>query len=114
MHIPRDYVLRLTDAFKTKYNRDLICHQLRQLHSDFPGIHQDRSDVYTIESYFIWKKVHSDMLSTCTHHIRLKSIPTARIELEINKSFDGDPMKLYKYLFEGNEVVFDCLKLVYD
>ena len=36
MHIPRYDVVRLAEAFKTKYNRELIGNQLGQFHSDFP------------------------------------------------------------------------------
>ena len=37
MHIPRDDVTRLAEAFKNKYNLELIGNQLGQFHSDFPG-----------------------------------------------------------------------------
>ena len=29
------------------------------------------------------------------------------IRLEIDKSFEGDPMKLCRHLFDGNSIVFD-------
>ena len=110
MHVHRDDVTRLSDAFKTKYNWELISNQLRQFHCDLPGINPDRREPYAVESYFIWKKVYIDKLSTRVYHIRLKGIPTVSIELVINKKFDDCQLTLYKYLFEENSVEFNLLE----
>ena len=40
----------------------------------------------------------------------MKGIDVASIQLEVNKSFNGDPMKLYHYLFEGNPLTFNLLE----
>ena len=62
MHIPRDDVSSLASAFQAKYNRELIGSKLGQFHSDFPGTNVDGSEVYAVESYFIWKKAYIDKL----------------------------------------------------
>ena len=114
IHIPRDNVERMVDAFKTKYNRDLIGNQLGQFYNELPGTNPNRSEVYAVESYFIWKKAYIDKLSSDHYHIHLEGIPLASIQLEINKNFNGDAMSLYKRLFEGGSVAFDLLKLGFD
>ena len=63
MHILRNEVPILADAFETKYNRELFGSQLGQFHSDFSGINQDGYEVYAIKSYFIWMRVNIDKLS---------------------------------------------------
>ena len=110
MHIPCDSISSLAMAFKNKYNRELIGNQLGQFHSDFPGKNVDGSEVYAVESYFIWKKAYIDKLSNGLHHIRFKGIPEASIQLVVKRSFEGNPMKLYEHLFEGNEVTFYSLE----
>lgn len=49
MHIPRDGVSLLSNAFKAKYNRELIGNQRGQFHIDFLC----DEEVYAVESFFI-------------------------------------------------------------
>ena len=108
MHIPRDSVL--AEAFQTKYNRELIGSKLGQFYSDFPGTNANGSEVYAVESYFIWKKAYIDKLSNGGYHIRLKGIPLVSIQLVVERRLGGDPMKLYEYSFEGSRITFDLLE----
>ena len=110
MHILRDSVASLAEAFRNKYNRELIGNQLGQFHSDFPGKNTDGSETCAAESYFIWKKAYINKLSNGLHHIRPKGIPEASIRLVVERSFGNDSMKLYEHLCEGREAEFDLLE----
>ena len=41
------------------------------------------------------------------YHIRLKGIPAKCIVAKCNSDYGGDPMRLYKELYEGRTVSFD-------
>ena len=110
VHIPRDDVSLLANAFKNKYNTELIGNQLGQFHSGFLGTNADGSEVYAVESYFIWKKAYIDKLSNGLYHIRLNGTLQTSIELVIERSFGGDALALYEHLLEGHDVVFDLFE----
>ena len=111
MHIENDDLPKLAEAFKNKYNRELIGSNLGQFHSDFPNINNHSEMPQSIESYFIAKKVYIDKLQDSTgeidYMIRGKGLTQNSIKDAANKRFNGDLMKLYKSMYEGNVETFD-------
>lgn len=59
----------------------------------------------SIESYFLMKKMYIDKLQDSTGEIdymtRGKGLTEQSIKYAYKNEFDNDPMKLYKYLYEG-------------
>ena len=113
MHIEVDDLPKLVEAFKNKYNRDLIGSNLGQFHSDLPTINNHDEMPKAIESYFLMKKMYIDKLQDSTgeidYMIRGKGITQNSIKYA-TKLFNNDTMKLYKYLYEGNSQTFDLTK----
>lgn len=127
MHIDSDMVPTLAEAFKKKYDKELIGKELGQFHTDFEfagsyhivnGMLEKVGDsmqsvgtIKAIESYFIGKKTYIDKLvdeaGQVCYHIRLKGIPARCIQAKCGKDYGGDPMLLYKDLYEGKTVSFD-------
>ena len=70
----------------------------------------DVSEVYAVESHFICKNAYIEKLSSGEYYIFLKGIQLASIQLEIAQCFEGDPMKLYEYLFGCGSITFDLLE----
>ena len=68
-------------------------------------------DIKAMESYFIAKKTYLDKLiddaGQVCYHIRLKGIPSKCIQAKCNEMYKGNPMGLYKDLFNGKTVAFD-------
>jgi hypothetical protein len=127
MHLDYDMVETLGAKFKTKYGRELIGKHLGQFHTDFEfagcfHIVNDKlervgdsmksvGDIKAVESYFIAKKTYLDKLiddaGQVCYHIRLKGIPSKCIQAKCNEMYKGNPMGLYKDLFNGKTVAFD-------
>ena len=72
---------------------------------------QSVGDIKAVESYFIGKKTYIDKLvdeaGQVCYHIRLKGIPARCIQAKCDEDYGGDPMLLYKDLYEGKTVSFD-------
>ncbi|GMF65805.1 unnamed protein product [Phytophthora lilii] len=102
MHINRQSLPILSNAFREKYNRELVGKGMGQFHSDFE-LEGSRGEVFATESYFIGKKTYVDFLK-CTEndvegvHKRMKGIPSKLIT---------DPRKTYKGLYDGIDQEFD-------
>ncbi|CAL6097317.1 DNA_polymerase [Hexamita inflata] len=66
MHIENDKIKMLSEAYKSKYNRELIGENQGQFHSDFdPEEFKkmfDKSSIVSVESIFVSKKVYIDKL----------------------------------------------------
>ena len=130
MHIPEKHLPALRDAFRVKYGRELVGKLLGQFHTDFdiyePVLNEQgqrigsggkvsASDIYAEESYFLGKKCYIDRLigtgadgqRLTDYHIRMKGVPNASIWHRANQDFGGDPMLIYKALFEGESIEFD-------
>ena len=114
MHIEINDLPKLQKAYKEKYNRELIGKYLGQFHSDFPTINGHKEMPESIESYFLMKKMYIDKLQDSTGEIdymtRGKGLTEQSIKYAYKNEFDNDPMKLYKYLYEGNQQTFDLTK----
>ena len=114
MHIECDDLPKLVDAFREKYNRELIGKQLGQFHSDFTS-DSGRSDVkHAVESIFLMKKMYVDKLlmndNSIEYMIRGKGLTLNSIRYAIDKFHNGSVMKLYTHLFNGNNQIFDLTK----
>ena len=106
--IQNDKIDMLAEAFKQKYNRELIGNQLGNFHSDFDPINDHKEVPVSIESYFITKKCYIHKLTDSTGEIgyafRCKGITKQAIE---RRCQEIGFMNLYKSLFDGNKQVFD-------
>ena len=114
MHIEVDDLPKLVEAYREKYNRELIGENLGQFHSDFTS-DTGRSDVqYADESIFLMKKMYIDKLkmndNTHEYMIRGKGLTLKSIIYEYQTRFHNDPMELYNHLYNGNNVIFDLTK----
>jgi hypothetical protein len=115
MHIDFDKVDStngiLQNAFREKYGRELVGNQLGQFHVDFEDLAKDGGEVSAKESYFLGKKTYIDELTdeqgNKGYHIRMKGIPGKCIDAKVKDEYDGDPLLLYKDLYEGKPVTFD-------
>ncbi|CAL6008433.1 DNA_polymerase [Hexamita inflata] len=78
MHVEADKIKLLAEAYKTKYNRELIGDAQGQFHSDFdPEEFKkmfDKSSIVSVESIFVSKKVYIDKLEM---KIIKKKVPRA-------------------------------------
>jgi hypothetical protein len=104
-----DDLLRLEDAFKQKYNRELRGTNLGNFHSDFPTINSHSEVPWSIEAYFIAKKIYIHHIQDSTGDtdfvIRGKGLTQESIKQAGKEK--GGLMNLYKSLFEGEEIEFD-------
>lgn len=111
MHLDFDKVDALADAFRVKYGRELVGKQLGQFHVDFEDLAKDGGEVSANESYFLGKKTYIDRLidekGNVGYHIRMKGIPGKCIDAKVNAEYGGEPLLLYKDLFDGKAVKFD-------
>ena len=114
MHIESADLPKLEKAFRDKYNRELIGKNLGQFHSDFPEINGHKEMPQAIESYFLMKKMYIDKLQDSTgdiaYMIRGKGLTQNSIKYKYNEDFNGDVMKLYETLYNGNSITFDLAK----
>ena len=114
MHIEVDDLPKLVNAYKEKYNRDLIGENLGQFHSDFTS-DTGRSDVqYAVESIFLMKKMYVDKLkmsdNSYEYMIRGKGLTLNSIKYEYQSHFHNNPMELYKHLYDNYSITFDLTK----
>ena len=111
MHIMTEDLPKLEEAFKQKYGRELRGKNLGQFHSDFPTINGHNEIPISTDSIFLMKKMYIDKLTDSTgdidYMIRGKGLTQNSISAVYNKHYNGDPMKLYEDLYNGNEVTFD-------
>ena len=113
MHMDYKKFQLLGEAFKNKYNRELIGEDLGQFHVDFE-MDGAASDIYAKEGYFIAKKTYFDDLESkdekgniINHeHTRLKAIPESCIDYTINKE-NIDVKTLFKKLYNGEAIHLD-------
>ena len=114
MHIEVEDLPRLVEAFKEKYNRELIGSNLGQFHSDFPTINGHEETPVSIESYFLMKKMYIDKLQDSSkqidYMIRGKGLTQASIEYAADRWHHSNYMELYRSIYEGNNQTFDLTK----
>ena len=112
MHMDYDQVDKLRKLFEEKYGRELNGEDLGQFHTDFGNIGGDKkSKVWAEESIFLSKKTYIDKLvdeeGNSGFHIRMKGIPSNCINHKAKYMFEENPMKMYEYLFNGNELCYN-------
>lgn len=108
--IERDDLPNLAESFKNKYNRELIGTNLGQFHCDFPSINGHNEMPWSVEAYFIMKKMYvhkiTDSSNDIDYVIRGKGLTQNSIKYA-TKKFNNNPLSLYKSLYEGNSQTFD-------
>jgi len=109
IHIDKDRVQDLADAFRVKYNQELIGKQLGQFHTDFPTT--DLGMMWSKTFIGVGKKAYIDLLTdgiTNQYHIRMKGIPEASI-LKFCERAEITPEELYKRFYNDPEysAIFD-------
>ena len=109
--IEKDDLTQLEIEFNKKYNRELIGENLGQFHCDFPSINNHKEMPWSIEAYFLMKKMYihkiTDSSNDIDYVIRGKGLTLNSIKHKYKTDFDNDPMKLYKSIYDGNTITFD-------
>ncbi len=116
VHIMNQAVPKVAEAFRKKYNRELIGKQLSQFHIDFDL--DGCENIYSENFIGLGKKSYIDCLVGTDkdtgekkrgYHIRLKGIPNGAILAECKRR-KITPYNLYEKMFDGEAVKFDLLK----
>lgn len=105
IHIDRDAIGLLSEAYAARYHRQLIGKNLGQFHTDFPTT--ARGMMWSRKFIGVGKKAYIDCLTdgeTEQYHIRLKGIPELSILKKCEKLGITPPM-LYDRFFEEPEYV---------
>ena len=123
MHIEADKLSQLAEAFKNKYNRELIGDDMGQFHDDFDELSNNPRAIVHISA---GKKMYYDLLindkGETAEHYRLKGIPQQCIKNTAaklfgsgvagdtaNKRFNGSVQALYEALYNAESIEFDLL-----
>ncbi|EAX71847.1 hypothetical protein TVAG_502400 [Trichomonas vaginalis G3] len=138
MHLYNEDIPKLAAEFKKRYGRELIGKNLGQFHSDFAEITPGKQSL-AYKSIFCGKKTYIDLLTNdlneVAFHARCKGVKQDVLALTANEMFpeaiqcyynedknihipvgtyDKDSefslMKLYKALYDGQEIAFDLCK----
>ena len=121
MHLARDRVTDLANAYRTKYNTELIGKGIGQFHGDFDLDGAD--DVRAVESIFLGKKAYIDKLVGTSpsgeevngYHIRMKGVPGKAIYAKCEQRKEhplhrsGSPMDLFKAHYYGAQISYNLL-----
>lgn len=115
MHIDKKDIPNIEKEYKIRYNKDLIGNMPEQFHSDFKLIGSDGKaiepdNVISTKSIFLGKKCYIDSLegtdsngNLCKGlHYRMKGISESGLVNHANKNYEGDILKLYESLSNGN------------
>jgi DNA-binding MarR family transcriptional regulator len=113
IHIKDKDIKTLGDAFKVKYDRELIGEAMGQFHSDFEI--KGCNNIYAKRSIFLGKKSYIDELvgtnskgeEVIDYHIRLKGVPNSSILHACRKLGYKTPFELYEAMYDGKAVEFD-------
>ena len=98
------------EAFKNKYNRELIGDAMGQFHDDFDELKNNPRAIVHISA---GKKMYYDKLindnGETAEHFRLKGVPQQCIINTAAKRFNGNVQSLYEALYNGESIDFDLL-----
>lgn len=113
MHLPNSHINKLADAYRTKYNVELIGKNLGQFHSDF-SLDGAKGEVFATKSIFLGKKCYYDLLESVNDkgekingsHIRLKGVGSSTVEKTAKKN-NTTVNNIYEKMFNGEEISFN-------
>ena len=112
MHIFKDDLKRLSEAFKNKYHRELIGNNMGQFHSDFEPVKGKES--YAKATIILGKKAYIDLLENEDKEemaqFRLKGIPKNTLQHYGDEIFKSNLLTLYSYLYQGHTIKFNLLR----
>ena len=112
MHIFKDDLKRLSEAFKNKYHRELIGNNMGQFHSDFDPVKGKES--YAKATIILGKKAYIDLLENEDKEemaqFRLKGIPKNTLQHYGDEIFKSNLLTLYSYLYQGHTIKFNLLR----
>jgi hypothetical protein len=116
MHLLDENIPILSNAFKEKYERELIGKNLGQFHSDFKMSCENKTgEIYATKSIFLGKKSYMNVLEAVEEgtgkiinddHIRMKGIPMTTVKFTA-KMHKCSVAELYERLYKGDEIDFD-------
>ena len=110
IHIKKQDVESLGDAFRARFGRELIGLEMGQFHVDFPLI--DNKETWSKRSIFLGKKCYIDCLINTEgkeeDFIRMKGVPE-RVVKNTAKDMKIELYDLYDSMFKGEEIKFDLL-----
>ena len=115
MHLKNKDISKLEELFFNKYNRQIRGENMGQFHSDFKLVGSKKGvDVLAVKSLFLGKKSYIDVLQSendkgeiiTGYHMRMKGISESALKYASEKYFNGDYLKLYEHLSQGNEQEF--------
>lgn len=117
IHIEQKDIPVLEQKYNQTYNRELIGKMMCQFHTDFQDIEFDNGEKIepvAIESIFLGKKSYIDKLEAKNsigqvkhdYHYRMKGINLKALKhlCDNDKRFNGDMMKLFKFLSNGHKL----------
>ena len=97
----------LQNGFREKYNRELIGTNLGNFHCDFPSINNHDEMPYSVEAYFLMKKMYVHKITDSSNEIDYVIRGKGLTQNSIKYAAKGDYMKLYQSIFNGNTQSFD-------
>ena len=103
--IENDDLPKLEAAYKQKYNRAMIGDQLGCFHSDFEKLNGETP--VSIEAFIIMKKCYAHKLINSKGNIDYKVAMKGITQEAIRTKSEGDLMKLYERLFNGETIPFN-------
>ena len=117
MHIDSGDVPKLALTYAMKYGRVLIGKKMGQFHSDFESKILS-GDIYACETIILGKKCYIDKLTdgetkdeqgnlVYDYHVRMKGMNKRGIVHRAEMDYDGDLMKVYERLYDGETLSFD-------
>jgi hypothetical protein len=105
-HIEYADVPKLKEAFKATYGRDLVGGDMEQFHNDFEEIDGEISisqhGIFVGKKFYLYHLVYSK--GQMDFHMRCKGCTKESIKAH------GDPMNLYRDLFEERAVEFNLME----
>jgi hypothetical protein len=122
MHLYDENIVKLSNQFKAKYNRELIGEELGQFHTDFDIKYEDENgkvrkckDVYSRRLIMLGKKCYIDELVGIDHeckervsyHARMKGVSGDALEYACQMEELDNLIGLYEDLYKGKTISFD-------
>lgn len=105
---------KLERHYFEKYNRVLTGSDLGQFHSDFPAIKDHKEMPWSVESYYIMKKMYVHKITDSTkdidYVIRGKGLTLSSIIHARDRWFNGNILNLYNALYNEKALQFDLTK----